>query len=133
MNSELCGISLSTSQELSIKFRKDISYRAWEILKLVTFHWWSMPTTRLTNIQKIQNYLDPVCQCLKNVFKTSEKISHPDQEIYLSHVGKKVSKLPAWQPYKKCRIIWIQCANVSRMSSNIPDRFLIQIRRYTFV
>ena len=80
-------------RNVSIKNQKDISYTAGNIPKFVRFHWGSMPTTRLTDIQKIQNYLDPVCQCLRNVFKKFQKdVSSRSGDIPLSNFGKEVSK-----------------------------------------
>ena len=94
-------------RNVSIKIQKDISYRAGDIPKFVRFHWGSMPTTRLTDIQKIQNYLDPVCQCLRNVFKKFQKdVSSRSGDIPLSNFGKEVSKQTDLETYKKFRIIW---------------------------
>ena len=70
-------------RNVSIKIQKDISSRAGDIPKFVGFHKGSMPTTRLTDIQKIQNYLEPVYQCPVMSSKNSKKITHPDLEIYL--------------------------------------------------
>ena len=58
---------------MSIKIQKDISYRAGDIPKFTRFHLGSMPTTRLTDIQKIQNYFEPVYQYLRNVLKKIQK------------------------------------------------------------
>ena len=54
-------------RNVSIKIQKDISYRAGDIPKFFRFHWGSMPTTRLTDIQNIQNYLEIVYQHPRNV------------------------------------------------------------------
>ena len=89
--SELFGTSAPTSQEcfqkfqgdnprnVSIRIQKDISSRAGYIPKFVG----SMPTTRLTDIQENQNYLELVYQHLRNVSKNPRKISHPEPEISL--------------------------------------------------
>ena len=80
-------------RNVSIKIQKDISYRAGDIPKFVRFHWGSMPTTRLTDIQKNQNYLEPVYQHLRNVSKKFKKnISFRTGDIPLSNFGKEVSK-----------------------------------------
>ena len=52
-----------------------------------------MPTTRLTDIQKIQNYLEPVYQHLRNVSKKIGKdISSRTGDIPLYDFGKEISK-----------------------------------------
>ena len=73
-------------RNVSIRIQKDISSRAGYILKFVG----SMPTTRLTDIQENQNYLELVYQHIRNVYKKFRKISLPELEIslYLSNFSK---------------------------------------------
>ena len=50
--------------------------------------------------------------------KNFRNISHPELNIclHLSHISKEVSKQTDWQTYKKLRIIWKWCNNISVMS-----------------
>ena len=59
-----------------------------------------------------------VLRCNKSPWNF-RKISHPELEISLnlSDFSKEVCQLPDWQTYKKFRIIWNQCTNISGMSS----------------
>ena len=80
-------------RDVSIKIHKDISSRAQDIPKFVGFHLGSMPTTGMTDIQKIQNYLEPVYQHLRNASKEFQKdISFKTGYIPLSNILKEVSK-----------------------------------------
>ena len=75
-----------------------------------------MPTTRLIDIQKNQNYLEPVYKHLRIISKTFQKdISSRTGDIPLSNFGKEVSKLTDWQAYMKFRIIWNKCINIAGM------------------
>ena len=60
-------------RNVSIKNHKEISSRAGHIPKFVGFHQGSMPTTRLTDKQEIQNYLDLLYQHSRNVLKQIQK------------------------------------------------------------
>ena len=80
-------------RNVSIKIQKDISSGAGDIPKFVRFHQASMPTTRLTDIHKNQNYLEQLYQHLRNVSKKFQKdISSRTGDILMSNFGKEVSK-----------------------------------------
>ena len=82
-------------RNVSIKSQKDISYRARDIPKLVRFHWGSMQTASLTDIQVIQKCLKLVYKHPRNVSKKCQNISHPELKIsiYKPNFSKEVSKL----------------------------------------
>ena len=64
-----------------------------------------MPSARLADIQKIQNYLEPVYQHIRNVSKKILKdISSRTGDIPLSNFDKEVSKETDWQTYLKFKI-----------------------------
>ena len=76
-----------------------------------------MPTTRLTDIQKNQNYLELVYQHVRNASKKFQKdISSRTGDMPLSNFGKKVSKQTDWQTYMKFRIICSMCTNIPGIS-----------------
>ena len=80
-------------RKVSIKIQKGISSRGGDIPKFVGFQEGSMPTTRLTDIQKNHNYLEPVYQHLRNACKEFQKdISFKTGDIPLSNIGKEVRK-----------------------------------------
>ena len=65
-----------------------------------------MQTTRLTDIQNIQNYLELVNQHLSNVSEKFQKdILSRSEDIPLSNFGKDVSKQTDRQTYMKFGII----------------------------
>ena len=94
------------------------TYKKFRVILSLIFTW-----LRLT--WSIQNYLEPVYQCLRNVFKKFQKdMASRSVGILLFNFGKEVSKQPDWHTYKKFRITWMEpvyqhLRNVSKKSRKI--------------
>ena len=92
-NSELFGTSVTTSENCVHKNSERYLIQNWSYSY---FFWISL--RKYANYQtdrhtKIQNYLEPVYQCLRNVLKKFQKdISSRTGDIHLSNFGKEVSK-----------------------------------------
>ena len=85
------------------------------------FHNFSKEVSKLTDWQTYMKFRIIWNKC-KNIPgippKNFRKISHTELEIslYLSNFSRRVSQQKNWQRYKKIRIIWNWCTNISGMS-----------------
>ena len=82
-------------RNMSIQIQKGVSSRAEDIPKFVGFHQGLMPTTRLTDMQKIRIILNQCTNISGMSPKNFRKISHPVLEIslYLYNFSEELSQL----------------------------------------
>ena len=73
-------------------------------------------------------------QRLRKMSKKFQKdISSGTGYFPLSKFGKEVSKQTDLETYKKFRIIWKKCTNITGMPPKILERDLIQTLRYPYI